>query len=1003
MKNKSENTSFTSRSGRLLRWLLVVFCLTGVPAALVFFAVYRYYTVSEDEVKLGVKAQLQRAANDAAGVVDQEVFWGRLFFEQFSAFEREKTGAGEILGWLGMIQKQFPGAFEFIAWSRDGKELAKTFSDSFSAEEWRQVFYYFSGVPGFQVHYDRQEHDVAKVREILGPQLIPAMVSGQNDPERYSLGWLDSSFKRPPITRYFISTLAVVIRYDHAKLKEITGLQYTLQTFADNSGLLFGVVGVEENVAQILWKSGEIDADTLNTEIFAKCENESRSFIELPQHYLSYLFLAPGKRIFALATRKYDAFAMFWRSLLGAACYATLMLPFLLYTWNTMVAGRPGRAKIKTRLGFLFFFACGIPLLAIIVVSHEHNLQMRRTMIAEAHQSSTDMILSFDRRFLSFLDNDAVTLDRLLDDWARQLDKNSEMTAETAKQIDQLLKSLRVSNYYVVASDSKKVIDQGEVFVLKGSLDSASIDREKTKVKRNITTVVESDIITANLVGKKVMSDLNRVEFSGLILSKLELVAEALLQQTMLEMTNSVIGNLGTINNWGFGRLNDLSFMKLISVFKPGIVDYAVMIFWRPILSQTRFINNAVPLANRNPQGYKLIARNRFNDKYLPEIGSQAADLRRFAGRLGTRPTEEIELVSLEGEEYLAVGFNGSNVGLFQLIALYPLRNIDRVISQQKTQLVLFVLFSIILAASLAQIIAKSFIEPLHELRKGALAIENREFSHRIGRVGKDEFGEVAGIFNEIMVGFSELEVARIVQDSLFPPPGFEQGDFSTFGKSISMSELGGDYFDFFAVDEQHCAILAGDVAGHGVGAALIMAMAKAGILSSPHLLNTPAELMLALHRMIMASKGSKQKRVMTFQYLYLDSQNGRGLYANAGGCSPILIRSAGRSVSELTLAGPALGAFSRAKYSESDVEFGNGDAIVFYTDGIVEARSPAGVEIGYEGFKKILQTGYSNDPQVYYQNIYEAYLRHIGIGEPQDDLTLIVTIRISAAGVRDA
>ncbi|PKL48248.1 MAG: hypothetical protein CVV42_10230 [Candidatus Riflebacteria bacterium HGW-Riflebacteria-2] len=1001
MNKNPEKESFTSRSGQLIRWLLAVLCLTGVPAALVFFAVYRFYTVSEDDLKLTFKAQLQRAANEAAGTLDQEAFWSRLFFEQFSSFEREKTEPASILAWLDTIQKQFPGAFEFIAWSHEGDELTKTFSDEYSTEDWQQVFSYFTSNTGFMVNYQHRDHDLAKVREILGPQLIPTMMGAQNDPERYALAWLDSSFKRPPITRYFISTIAVVIRYDLEKLRQRSGLQYILQKFADNSRLTLGIVSVETDLPQIIWKSGDISASGLSQQILAQCETGSHNFLELPRHYLGYLFLAPGQRIFAIADKKYDSFAIFWRSLLTATIYLGLMLPFLRYTWNTMVAGRPGRANIKTRLAFLFLFACGIPLLAMVVVSHEHNLQMRRTMIAEAHQSSTDMILSFDRRFLSFLDNDAVTIDQIIDNWARQLKSSNELTAANAEDIDQLLKPFKTGNYFVVASDSNILIDRGDVFVLKGNLDSASIDRAKTKIKREITTIVESDVIAANLVGKKIMSDLNRVEISGPILSKLEIIAESLLQQTMLEMTNSVIGNLGSINNWGFGRINDLSFIKMISVFTPGIVDYTVMVFWRPILSQTRFINKAIPLTNRNPHGYKLIARNRFNDQYVPEIGSQAADLRKFASRLGARPTEEIELINFAGEDYIAVGFNGSNVSLFQIIALYPLRNIDRIINQQKTQLLLFVLFSIILAASLAQILAKSFVEPLQALRNGALAIENREFSHRINGVGKDEFGEIATIFNEIMVGFSELEVARIVQDSLFPPPGFEHGDFNIYGKSISMSELGGDYLDFFAIDERHFAVLTGDVAGHGVGAALIMAMAKAGILSSPHLLHAPAELMLALHRMIMASKGSNQKKIMTFQYLYLDSNSGTGLYSNAGACSPMLIK-ADRSASELTLAGPALGAFSKAEYQASNIEFGAGEAIVFYTDGIVEARSQSGEEIGYDGFKKILQTSYDSDPQIFYQNIYAAYSRHIGSEEAQDDLTLIVTIRKSTGNTEE-
>jgi HAMP domain-containing protein len=995
MKNKSENNSFTSRSGRLLRWLLAALCLVGVPAALVFFAVYQFYQSSEDDLQLNVKAQLQRAASEAVAALDQEIFWSRLCFEQFSTFEFEKFEPEKVLAWLGEMQKLFPGEFAFIAWSRDGKQLAKTFNDEYSNEDWLQVFYYLSENPGFQVHYAKQAHDMDKVHEILGPQLLPAMMAGQNDPERHSLVWLDSSLKRPPIARYFIEKIAVVIRFDLEKLRQPGGLRYTLQKFAESSRLVLGLVSTAAALPEITWQSG--DSTGLNREILAKCERESLSFLELPQHYLGYIFLASGKRIFALARKEYDSNAILGRSLLAAVLYIALMLPFLIYSWNTIVAGKPGRANIKTRLAFLFFFACGIPLLAMVVVSHEHNLQMRRTMIAEAHQNSTDAILSFDRRYLSFLDNDAVALDRQFENW-REKFGSEEFTDEMAKKIDGILRHFAVGNYFVVASDSKKLIDQGEVFTLKGNLDSASIDREKTKVKREITTIVESDIITANLVGKKVMSDLNRVEISGPVLSKLEIIAESLLQQTMLEMTNSVIGNLGSINHWGFGRINDLSFIKLISNLDPGVVDYSLMVFWRPIRAQTRFIQKAVPLSNRNAHGYRLIARNRFSDNYLPEIGSQASDLRKFASRLGTRPTEEIELIKFANEDYIAVGFNGRNLGLFQIIALYPMRNIDRVIDQQKTRLLLFVLFSIILAASLAQILAKSFIEPLHALRNGALAIENREFSHRISGVGKDEFGEVATIFNEIMVGFEELEVARIVQDSLFPPPKFDHGLFATFGKSISMSKLGGDYFDFFAVDEQHFALLAGDVAGHGVGAALIMAMSKAGILSSPHLLNAPAELMMALHRMIMISKSKQQKKVMTFQYLYIDSSNGSGLYSNAGGCSPMLVRASNMSVSEFTLAGPALGAFSRAKYLESNIEFGPGDAIIFYTDGIVEARSPSGVEIGYDGFKKIIQASYATDPQIFYQNIFDAYSRHIGNSDAQDDLTIIITMYRTAS-----
>lgn len=976
----------------MLRWLLVVLCLAGVPAALVYFSVYRFYTVSEDELKFKIKAELQQAANEAVGSLDQEAFWCQLFYEQFSDFEKEKTEPAGVLIWLADLQKQFPGEFEFIAWNADGKELQKTFKDEYSQNEWLEVFNYLSAYPGLQVSYTSRKNDITVVRKILGPQLIPGMLTAQSDPERYSLCWLDSSFKRPPITRYFITNIAVVILYNQQKLKANSGLRYSLKKFARKGQMTLGLVSLKKGDPQIIWQSNDVRDNSLSGQTFKYCENESVSFLELSGHYLGFLFLAPDLRIFALAPKEYDNVGIIWRSLLAAAFYALLMLPFLLYTWRTLIAERPGRATIKTRLAFLFIFACGIPLLAMTVVSHELNSQRRRTLMSEAHQNSADMIVSFDRRFRSFIDSDAMSLDRLFDNWITK-NAGKELTHKLTIGLDDQLKPYEIGMYYVVASESEMVINRGDILVLKGGFDAASIDREKSQMRRSLSSVIENDTIAANLVGKKIMSDLNRVEISAQTLSKLEIVAESLLQQSILGMTNSVIGNLGKINNWGYGRFNDLSFVKLISVFRPGIVDYACMVFWRPIQSQTRFIKKAVPLANRNAHGYRLIARNRFSGSFFPEIASQSSELRKFASRLGARPTEEIELINYAGEDYVAVGFNGRNVTLFQLIALCPLRNIELIIGQRKTEMVLFILFSILLAASLAQILARSFIDPLHALLDGALAVENREFSHRISNVGKDEFGEVAAIFNEVMVGFSELEVARIVQDSLFPPPRFEHGRFVIFGKSISMSELGGDYFDFFAVDDRHFAVLAGDVAGHGVGAALIMAMAKAGILSSPTLLKSPAELMLALHKMIMAAKGSQQKKIMTFQYLYLDSEKAVGSYSNAGGCSPMIVRAADMSVEEFTLAGPALGAFSSASYNETKLEFASGDAIVFYTDGIIEALSPDGAEIGYEGFNEMLQSCYSTDPQIFYQNIYDSYLRHIGDSGSQDDLTIIVTV----------
>ena len=184
-------------------------------------------------------------------------------------------------------------------------------------------------------------------------------------------------------------------------------------------------------------------------------------------------------------------------------------------------------------------------------------------------------------------------------------------------------------------------------------------------------------------------------------------------------------------------------------------------------------------------------------------------------------------------------------------------------------------IFSLILSIGLAQLLTKSFINPLQNLQEGALAIENRNFKYRLSNLDIDEFGEVGSIFNHVMVGLEELEVAKIVQESMFPKPEFNQGNFSIYCKPATMIDVGGDYFDYFKVDDNSFAVLVGDVAGHGVGAAVIMAMAKAAILGAGECLKTPAELLNYLHKMILSTKKPKQKKIMTFQYLYINSETG--------------------------------------------------------------------------------------------------------------------------------
>jgi len=259
--------------------------------------------------------------------------------------------------------------------------------------------------------------------------------------------------------------------------------------------------------------------------------------------------------------------------------------------------------------------------------------------------------------------------------------------------------------------------------------------------------------------------------------------------------------------------------------------------------------------------------------------------------------------------------------------------------------------------------------------------------------------GRMARIFNEAVKDLEELSVARVVQQQLLPQCKINTGGFDMFGRSITLADLGGDYLDYFEIDSESFAAILGDVAGHGVGAAMIMAMAKSAIINSSDYFKAPAGLVLRLHNLIYSTKTRKQKKIMTFQYLMLNKLAHTAIYSNAGGCNPFLVNGIDGNIAELSLPAAALGAFKKGDFKEMEIRFRRGDVLVLYSDGIAEARNQAGEEIGYERFKTMLLKNWSSDCEEFYNSMLSEYQQWLGGAEPQDDMTMLfISLRAASA-----
>ena len=208
------------------------------------------------------------------------------------------------------------------------------------------------------------------------------------------------------------------------------------------------------------------------------------------------------------------------------------------------------------------------------------------------------------------------------------------------------------------------------------------------------------------------------------------------------------------------------------------------------------------------------------------------------------------------------------------------------------------------------------------------------------------------------------------------------------------MTTLGGDYYDCFKINDDYQGIIIGDVAGHGVPAGLMMAMAKSGVLTATEEMKLdPAVLTTRLHKNFFAIKNKKLKRMMTFQYFVLRPSDGHFCFTNAGHCFPVIVDSVKKTAEFIEYIATPLGIGPKCRCKNQEFTLEKGQTLLLYTDGIVEANNALGEQFGYDRFRLALIENYDPDPEVFYYNLYNNVYKKWS-PKPDDDLTLIIVNR---------
>jgi phosphoserine phosphatase RsbU/P len=196
-----------------------------------------------------------------------------------------------------------------------------------------------------------------------------------------------------------------------------------------------------------------------------------------------------------------------------------------------------------------------------------------------------------------------------------------------------------------------------------------------------------------------------------------------------------------------------------------------------------------------------------------------------------------------------------------------------------------------------------------------------------------------------------EIEIAREVQERLFPQRLPEIAGLDYFGRCRTALGVGGDYYDFLALPEGKLGVALGDVSGKGIAAALTMASLQASLRADAMRAgNDIAGLITRVNSMLYDA--STEDRYATLFYAQYDPATHRLSYVNAGHCPPILLRGTPNhaAVERLDQAGgTVVGLLPECAYEQAEISLAPGDLLVIYTDGFSEAMNPNLEEWGEE------------------------------------------------------
>ncbi len=243
----------------------------------------------------------------------------------------------------------------------------------------------------------------------------------------------------------------------------------------------------------------------------------------------------------------------------------------------------------------------------------------------------------------------------------------------------------------------------------------------------------------------------------------------------------------------------------------------------------------------------------------------------------------------------------------------------------------------------------------------------------------------------------SELSMAAQIQEAMLPELNSEITDTKEYDLYATMNPakvVGGDFYDFFMLDDNRLALVMADVSDKGIGSALFMAVSKAMLKMRSQAGGSPGEVLSDVN--IRLAQDNKLNMFVTVWLGYLDLTTGHLVACNGGHGYPALLlkeKEPGEPegyVIKKTNHGPMVGIFEGSKYPETEFTMQPGDRLFLYTDGVNEAEKSDGEQFGFDRLLEVLNGNLNGSSETVCRYVKDAVRAFEGEGQQFDDITML-------------